>query len=65
MARSSTSDHLCQSELQGTVENRSLVADGVAFDILRYWKDVHLQMSQYSLQVKYKGEGTSTTENVH
>ena len=49
--------------LQGTVNNRSLVAGGVAFDILRCWKDVHLQTSVYSLQVKYKVEVTTTTES--
>ena len=54
----------CQSELQGTVENRSLLAGGVAFDILRCWKDDHLQTSEYSLKGKYKGEVTNTTENV-
>ena len=59
MARSFTVEHFCQLELQGTVENRSLVAGGVAFDILRCWKDVHLPMSEYSLQVKYKGEVTT------
>ena len=63
MARSSTGKHFCQSELQGTVENRSLRAGGVAFDILRCWKDDHLQTSEYSLQVKYRGELTNTTEN--
>ena len=55
MARSSTGKHFCQSELQGTVENRSLPANGVALDILRCWKDDHLQTSEYSLQVRYKG----------
>ena len=64
MARKSTGEHLCQSELQGTVENRSLPAGGVAFDILRCWKDDHLQTSEYSLQGKYKGKVTNTTENV-
>ena len=59
--RSSTGEHFCQSELQGTVENRSLVAGDVVFDILRCWKDVHLQTSEYSLQVKYKEEVTTTT----
>ena len=48
-----------------TVENRSLVAGSVAFDILQYWKDAHLQMLEYSLQVKYKGKVTTTTENVN
>ena len=38
-----------QSELQGTVENRSLLVGGVAFDILRCWKDDLLQTSEYSL----------------
>ena len=63
MARKSTGEHFCQSELQGTVENRSLLAGGVAFDILRCWKDDHLQTSEYSLQGKYKGKVTNTTEN--
>ena len=62
MARSSTVH--CQSELQGTVENRSLLAGGVAFDILRCCKVDHLQTSGYSLRGKYKGEVTNTTENV-
>ena len=53
----------CQSELQGTVENRSLLASGVAFDILQCWKDDHLQTSEYSLPGKYKGEVTNSTEN--
>ena len=48
MARSSTVH--CQLELQGTVENRSLLAGGVAFE--------------YSLQDKYKGEVTNTTANM-
>ena len=61
MARSSTVH--CQLELQGTVENRSLLAGGVAFYILWCWKDDHLQTSEYSLQDKYKGEVTNTTEN--
>ena len=61
MARSSTVH--CQLELQGTVENRSLLAGDVAFDILGCWKDDHLQTSEYSLQNKYKGEVTNTTEN--
>ena len=61
MMRSSTVH--CQSELQGTVENRSLLAVGVAFDILRCWKDDHLQTSEYSLHSKYKGKVTNTTEN--
>ena len=47
MARSSTVH--CQSQLQGTVENRSLLAGGVVFDILRCCKDDHLQTSGYSL----------------
>ena len=50
-------------ELQGTDENRSLLADGVAFDVLRCCKDDHLQTSEYSQQGKYKEEVTSTTEN--
>ena len=54
MARSFTVH--CQSELQGTVKNRSLLAGGVAFDILRCWKYDHLQTSEYSLQGKYKGK---------
>ena len=33
-------------------------------DILRCWKDDHLQTFEYSLQCKYKGEVTNTTENV-
>ena len=40
-----------------------LVAAGVAFNILWCWKDVHLHTSEYSLQVKYKGEVTRTIEN--
>ena len=63
IARSSTV-HCCQTELQGTVENRSALAGGVAFDILWCWKNYHLQTSEYSMQVKYKGEVTNTTENV-
>ena len=63
MARSSTGKHFCQSELKGTVEKRSLRAGCVAFDILWYWKNDHLQTSEYSLQVKYQGEVTTTTEN--
>ena len=51
-------------ELQGTVENRSLLVGGVAFDILWCWKDDHLQTSEYSLQNKYKGGVTNTTDNV-
>ena len=47
MARSSTIH--CQLELQGKIENRSLLAGGVAFDSLRCWKDDHLQTSEYSL----------------
>ena len=35
------------------------------FDILRCWKYDHLQTSEYSLQGKYKGEVTNTTENGH
>ena len=62
MARSPTVH--CQSELQGTVENRCSLAGGVAFDILRCWKDDDLQTSEYSLQGKNKGEVTNTTENV-
>ena len=62
MARSSTVHF--QLELQGTLENRSLLAGGVAFDILRCWKDDHLQTSEYSQQGKYKGRVTNTTENV-
>ena len=54
MARSSTVH--CQLELQGTVENRSLLADGVLFDVLQCWMDDHLQG-------KYKGEKTNATEN--
>ena len=63
MAWSSTGEHFCQLELQGTVENRSLVAGGVAFDILRCLKDVNLQTSEYSQQAKYKGEVTTTPQN--
>ena len=33
MARSSTDKHFCQSELQGTVENRFFEAGAVACDI--------------------------------
>ena len=62
MARSSTVH--CQLELQGTVEDRSLLVGGVAFDILRCWKDDHLQTSEYSMQGKYKGEVTNTMKNV-
>ena len=62
MARSSTVH--CQSELQGTVENRSLLEGGVAFDFLLCCKVDHLQTSGYSLRGKYKGEVTNTTENV-
>ena len=50
--------------MQGTVENRSLLAGGVAFDIVWCWKDDQLQTSEYSLPDKYKGEVTNTTENV-
>jgi hypothetical protein len=53
----------CQLELKGTVKNRSLLADGVAFEILWCWKDDDLQTSEYSLQDNYKGEVTNTTEN--
>ena len=63
MARSSTGEHFCWTELQGTVKNMPLVASDVAFDILRCLKDDHLQMIEYSLQVKYKGEVTTTTES--
>ena len=65
MARSSTGEHFCKSELQETVRLRSLVAGGVAFDILCCLKDDHLQTSEYSLQVKYKEEMTTTAENVY
>ena len=41
-----------------------MVAGVVVFDIILCWKDVHLQTSEYSLQVKYKWEVTTTTENV-
>ena len=34
------------------------------FEILLCWKEDHLQTSEYSLQVKYKGEGMTTMENV-
>ena len=51
MAKSSTGEYLCQSEFLGTVENRSLPAGGVAFNILWCWKDNQLQTSEYSLQV--------------
>ena len=61
MAKSSTVH--CHSELQGTVENRSSLGGGVAFDILRCWKGDHLQTSEYSQKGKYKGEVTNTTEN--
>ena len=61
MARRSTVH--CQSDLQGTVENRSLLASGGAFYFLRCWKDSQLQTSEYSLQGKFKGEVTNTTEN--
>ena len=63
MARSSTGKHFCQSELQGKFNNRSLVAVGVVFNILQCWKDVNLQTYEYSQQVKYKGQVTTTTEN--
>ena len=63
MARSSTGEHFCWSEMQGTVENRSLVAGSVAFDILQCWKDAHLQTFEYSLQGKYKGEVTTKAAN--
>ena len=63
MASRFTGEHLCQSELQGTVENRSLVAVGVAFDILVSWKNFHQQTSEYSKQVNYIGEVKTTTEN--
>ena len=36
---------------------------GVAFDILRCWKDDPIQTSEYSMQGKYKRELTNTTEN--
>ena len=65
MARSSTGEHFCQSELQETVNNRSLVPVGVAFDILQCWKDVHMQTYEYSLQVKYKGQVTTTTAQLY
>ena len=55
---------LSNSELQKTVKNRSLVAGGVAFEILQCWEDVHLQTSEYSQQVKYSGQVTTITENV-
>ena len=61
MARSSTVH--CQLELQGSVENGSLLAGGVAFVILLCWKVDHLQTFECSLQGKYKGEVTNTTEN--
>ena len=61
MARSSTVHF--QFELQGTVKNRSSLACVVAFDILRCWKNDHLQTSEYSQQDKYKGEVTNTTDN--
>ena len=57
--------HFGLLELQGTVENRSLLACGVAFIIFRCWKDGHLQTSEYTLQVKYKGEVRTITGNVH
>ena len=63
MARSSTVHR--QSELQGTVENRSSLTVVVAFDITGCWKEDHLQTSEYSQQDKYKGEVTNTTENVN
>ena len=53
-----------QFEMQGTVENRSSLSGGVAFDTLWCWKDDNLQTSEYSLQYKYKGTVTNTTENV-
>ena len=43
MARSFTDEPSCQSELQETVGNWSLVVVGVAFVILWDWKDVHLK----------------------
>ena len=46
-------------------QKRSLVAVSVRFDILRSWKDAYIQTPDYSLQVKYKGEVTTTTENVY
>ena len=49
-----TGKHFCQSELQGTVENRLLVAGGVAFEVFLFWKDDHLQTSEYYLHAKYK-----------
>ena len=39
----------CQSKLQEIVENKSLLASGVTFDILQCWKDDHLKTSDYSL----------------
>ena len=46
----------CQSELQGTVEKRSLLAGCVAFDILRCWKDDHLLTSDILRRVNTKGK---------
>ena len=63
LARSSTGKNLCQSELQGIVDNRSLVAGGMAFDILRCLMHDHLLRSEYSLEGKYEGKVTTTTEN--
>ena len=37
---------------------------GVSFDILPCWMDNHLKKFEYSLQVKYKGQVTTTMENV-
>ena len=63
MARSSICEHFCRLELQGTFENRSSVAGGMAFDILRCWQGFHVETSEYSLQVKYKLAVTTTSEN--
>ena len=63
MARNSSDKHFCQSELQGTIKNRSFITGVVDFDILRSWKDFHVHTSEYTLQGKCKEEMTTATEN--
>ena len=53
----------CSEQLQLTVDSGT--PSRVAFDIFWCWKDDHLQMSEYFLQDKYKGEVTNITENVY
>ena len=50
-----TGEHICQLDLRGIADYRSLSIGFATLDNLRRWKVIHLHTIDKSVQVKYKG----------